>query len=84
MLKLSKRIPARTKTVEFLWCKKNWLKMSKAYREIRMKSRNPMDSCFWCGLEFKNGEMMALTHAKGKGNKVLCGTCTDELLESNA
>jgi uncharacterized CHY-type Zn-finger protein len=83
MLKLSKRIPARTKTIEFEWCKQEYMKMSPGFKEIRAKSRNPMDKCWWCGHEFEDGEMMALAHPEGKKNVVLCQTCVAEMQGEN-
>ena len=80
-MKLTKRISARKKTVQFNWCRKNWMEMNQKVRHIRAKSRDPMDVCFWCKHPFIDGEMMALAQPKGK-NKVLCQKCADELLES--
>jgi len=78
-MKLSRRIPARTKTVYFNWCKKDFLMMDQEYRDIRAKCGNPMDACFWCGHKFKDGEMMALAQPKKGRNKILCQDCAGQL-----
>ena len=81
-LTLSKRIPAHTKTITALWCKKDFMLMSERYREIRSKCRSPMDACYWCGHKFINGEMMALASFEEikVGNKTLCQNCAGELM----
>jgi len=78
---LSKKIPSRTKTVHFLWCKKDAMLMDEQYRQIRSRFKNPMDKCWWCGHNFENGEMMALACADGRGNKMLCQECAGKLKE---
>jgi len=81
-MKLQRGIPAHTLTIEFNWCKKDFLLMSPGYRAARSKMHNPMDSCFWCKHAFDDGEMMALAQPKGKGgNKMLCQKCATELME---
>ena len=82
-LKLSRVVPAYVKTVEFIWCKKDWLEMSQQFRAIRKKSMNPMDTCFWCHHKFADGEMMALASPKKGRNKPLCQTCATVLLGVN-
>jgi len=42
-----------------------------------------MDSCFWCGYKFENGEMMALASPEKGTNKVLCQKCVDVLESGN-
>ena len=81
-LKMSKRVPARTKTLTASWCRKNFLAMSPEYRAIRARTSKPMDSCHWCHHKFADGEMMALAAVHRSGNKVLCQSCADELLKS--
>lgn len=81
-LTLTRRIPARTKTATFLWCKKDFTKMDPGYRAIRATTSDPMDQCFWCNHKFKDGEMMALANFGTKGNKMLCQGCAGELVES--
>ena len=83
-LKLSKRVPARTKVLTALWCRRDFMEMSQQFRDIRSRARNPMDTCFWCRHKFKDGEMMALACFEGKGNKTLCQSCADELLASES
>jgi len=79
-MKLSKKIPAHTKTVEFNWCRKDFMVMCQKFRDIRSQSSNPMDSCFWCNHEFVDGEMMALAQPKKGVNKPLCQKCATLLL----
>lgn len=81
-MKLSKSIPARTKTVQFNWCKKDWMEINQRYRAGRANMRDPMNSCYWCGYKFRDGEMLALAQPLKAPNKVLCGKCADELLAS--
>ena len=82
MLKLSKRIlavPARTETIIFEWCHKDFVKMGPDFRRGRSRSRNKLDKCWWCNHKFADGEMITLAHPKGKINKVLCQKCASEL-----
>lgn len=79
---LTKRVPAKTRTVYARWCKKNFMQMSQKFRAIRAKSRNPMDTCFWCRYSFQDGDMMGLAAFEKGPNKVLCQGCADELLAS--
>lgn len=82
-IRLSRLIPARTQTIEFDWCKREFLAMSQVYRNSR-RNMKPLDSCFWCGHKFEDGEMMALAHPKrGGANKVLCQQCADEMEDTN-
>ena len=81
-MQLSKRIPARMKTVGFRWCKRDYMKMSDGYRAARAGLRRPMDTCYWCGHPFADGEMMAVACPDKGANKVLCQGCADELLSS--
>ena len=76
--KLSKRIPARTETVQFTWIRRNFMEMSKAYRDIRKTLRRPMDTCFWCKYNFQDGESMNLAAKKGSLNVILCDSCANE------
>jgi len=80
-MELSKIVPSRRKTIKFNWCNKEFLVMSEKYRSARNKMR-PMDTCFWCGHKFDNGEMMALAQPEKGANKLLCQTCAD-LLRGN-
>ena len=43
-MKLTKIVPARTKTTEFDWVKREWLLMSDQYRDIRSRCKNKMSS----------------------------------------
>ena len=77
---LSKRVPARTKTLTARWCSRNFTIMCDRFRAIRAKARNKMDACHWCGDKFENGEMMALVGLEKGPNKVLCQGCAGDLL----
>ena len=80
-LKLSRVVPAHIKTFEATYCKLDFMEMSQRFRDIRAKTRNPMDRCFWCKYVFVNGDMMALAFSN-KGNKVLCQSCGKKMQES--
>ena len=80
-MKLTKRVPARTKTFEASACKLDFMAMSPRFREIRSKMRNKLDKCEWCGHVFADGEMMALA-ISNEGNKPLCQNCGKTLLAS--
>jgi len=84
MLKLSREIPKHQHAEYFNWCKKDFMVMTQKFRDIRSRSRNPMDTCHWCGHHFVNGEMMALTQPKKGRNRVLCQDCATQLIDSNA
>lgn len=82
-LTLSKRIPARRKTVRARWCLAEFLEMSPQFRAIRKEAGRPMDNCYWCNHPFADGEMMGLAAFEDRiGNKILCQTCAMELLNS--
>jgi len=80
-MQLSKRIPSRKKTITFLWLKKDFMIMSLNYRHVRAKLHSPMDTCYWCGHAFIDGEMMALGALPGAGNKVFFQKCAKEACE---
>ena len=82
-MEISRRIPARTKTILFSWAYKNFTKCDQKYREIR-KRRGSMLKCDWCGHEFEDGEMIGLAQPKPKQegpkrNWALCDKCYDSL-----
>ena len=83
-MQLSRVVPSHRKTVKFHWCKSDFMVMSQKYREIRSKLRSPMDSCFWCGHKFSDGEMMALANPEHGTNVVLCQICASELNNQKA
>ena len=80
MYSLTKRVPALTKTVTFRWCLRDFSVMSDRFRAIRSVYRHKMDSCFWCGHAFENGETMGLAARYNAGNVVLCQVCADKAL----
>ena len=80
-MELSKTVPARKVKFEATACQLDFMQMTQRFREIRAKSRNPMDKCHWCKHSFCDGEMMALALTL-KGNKTLCRECGEKLLAS--
>ena len=82
-MKLSKRMPARTKTLTARWFKQDFMVMGPEYRKARAGRRNPMDACYWCKRKIPDGEMMALACFDNTGNKILCQACADELIASD-
>lgn len=80
-MELSKTVPARKVKFEASSCKLDFMEMNQRFRDIRAKSRNPMNKCAWCSHKFADGEMMALAIANN-GNKVLCQSCGQQLIES--
>ena len=55
--------------------------MCQRFRDVRSKSKDPGDKCFWCKHKFEDGEMMALACFGTKGNHTLCQDCADKLLK---
>lgn len=74
-MKLRKRVPASSRVLEISNIKLDFMTMSQTFREIRAKSKNPMDKCHWCKEPFADGDMMALAICHTSGNKVLCQAC---------
>lgn len=81
-MKLSKRVPSRTKTLKTEWCRNDFMVMSQRFREIRAKCKLPLDACYWCKHKFVDGEMMALACFGRIGNRTLCQQCAGELIAS--
>ena len=79
-MRLQRLVKAYTKTVEFNWCRREFMEMSPQYRAIRAKTSAKMDACYWCRHKFEDGEMMALAQPTTGKNKVLCQACADQLL----
>ena len=87
MMKLTKIIPARKVSVEFLWAYKNFIQCSKKYIDIRNELRGgrggTMLKCDWCNHKFKKDEWFGLAcpiNSKQYGpsrNWALCHTCCD-------
>ena len=80
-LKLTKRVPPRTKTAEFKWVRRNFLVMGDTYRRAREGMRKAMDTCSWCGHKLEDGEPIGLA-CGNSGNVVLCDDCAVQALES--
>lgn len=83
-LTLSKKVPARKKTLRASWCRLGFTTMSDRYRAIRSECKYKGFDCYWCGHTFENGEVMALACVEKTGNKILCQTCGTELSASEA
>ena len=90
-MKLSKQIPARTKTVLFKWVKKNFIRCDARYMEIRGRlsgrRRGTMISCDFCKRKFEEDEWFALaqTMPKQEGPKrnwALCHDCADSAMSN--
>ena len=81
-MKLTKKMPARRKTVRYRWCKKDAFTMDEKFRAIRSRFKNQMHTCSWCDHEFINGEMMSLACPEKGKNQMFCSECANELLES--
>lgn len=71
--KLSKRIPARTRTVEFYHVKLDFTTATPTFFNVRASIRSSI-SCFWCKRKFEEGETIALGFMI-RGNKMLCSQC---------
>ena len=72
-MKLSKQIPARTKTIKFLWLIELPHPCSEQYRTIRRNDR--MCRCHWCSHEFAIGEKMWIGCIENTGNRMFCKDC---------
>ena len=81
-MKLTRHIPARTETLNVLWCRRDFLTMSQSYRAVRERMANPMDTCYLCHHKLADGETISIACIEGKGNKVLCVSCADKVLAS--
>lgn len=82
-MKLTKRIPARSKTIHVLSVARDFMQFG-VFRKARERTRLSaiMTHCKWCNHPFKDDEMMQLAFpVKGK-NIALCNTCADELERS--
>jgi len=82
-MELTKIVPARRKTVKFLWCKKNYSTMGEGWREARKNMGKKLENCFWCNHKFDDGEKMHIACPEKATNKLLCGKCADELIDSD-
>lgn len=86
-MKLSKQIPATTKTIEFNWVAKDFLQVTEQYRKIRIRfSDSSMLKCDWCEHKFENEEWISLAQPKSrqegpKRNWALCSNCADLIEE---
>lgn len=76
-MKLTKQIPARTKTLQIRWLKAEFLEMNPEYRRVRARVGKAMDTCYWCGYAFRDGDMTALAGTETRGNVLLCQTCAE-------
>ena len=78
-MQLTKIVPSRRKTVEFTFCKKDFMEMGDGWRDARKGLKKKLENCYWCNHKFKDGEMMAIACPKKATNKLLCQKCADEL-----
>ena len=77
-MKLSRVIPAHTKTVHFTWVDKEYTRYTEKFRQIRARCGSPLDTCFWCKHKFEDGEMMGVAARPKAGNVMLCQGCATE------
>jgi hypothetical protein len=83
-MKLSKKIPAKTKTVRFEWAYTHFLQFSENYVKARSRFRSKLDHCDWCKKKFEFGEWFALACPKPrqegpKRNWFLCHDCAESM-----
>ena len=74
-MRLSRVVPAHTKTVEFYAIKADFAKYTEGWRRVRSTMRNKLDRCGWCGIPFEDGDTIALGFCNHEKNKVLCQAC---------
>jgi len=79
-LKICRRIPARIKTMEFNWCKKDWSTYTERFKAIRDKCGTKLDHCDWCGHKFVFGDRVGLAQPTKGRNQVLCTGCAEDIL----
>jgi len=78
-MKLSRCIPARTKTINFIWCKRDFTRMDESFKRIRPNKTQ----CQWCTYVFEDGDLLGLAApVKGK-NIILCQVCVNDLIGGN-
>jgi uncharacterized CHY-type Zn-finger protein len=77
-IRLLREIPARKETHVVEWYRREFLRYTEEFRNVRANARDKFDRCFWCKHLFQDSEMFGLAHFVGlRGNKVLCGKCVD-------
>jgi hypothetical protein len=79
IMKLTKNIPARKKTLVVKQMKKDFSVFNDSWERIRPE----LKACQWCGKKFSCGDVIGLIIPVGKKNKVLCQDCCEELLQNN-
>ena len=81
--KLTKIIPARRVTENFMWVRREWMTFGQ-YRNARETHKMSVDRrCFWCKKKFEDGDQIALA-GRRRGNKLLCVECAEESFEEEA
>lgn len=84
-VKLTRKIPARTETLQVDWYKRDFITYSERFRQIRAKSRNRFDKCFLCKHGFIVGDQLTLAHFAGiRGNKAVCNDCVQKIDQAEA
>lgn len=80
---LTRMVPAHRKTVEFRWCKHNWMTFG-FYRAARERHRMSIQTaCFWCRADFKDDDVLALAQPMSGKNRLLCQSCAAETSSPN-
>jgi hypothetical protein len=75
---LTRIVPAHRKTVEFKWCKPDWMTFG-VYRVARERhGMSIQTTCFWCRATFKDEDMLALVQPMRGKNTLLCQSCAAE------
>ena len=57
------------------WIKKHFTEMSTQYRKARETVGGTLTTCFGCGCEFDDGDILALACLVEAGNKIICQSC---------
>lgn len=74
-MKITREIPARTESLDILWCKSDFLnygEMEAGRNEAKMKTQK---RCFWCNDNFRSDDTVGLVGLKGKKNQLVCQNC---------
>jgi len=80
-MKLTKTIPARKLTVNFIWWKKDYSVYGELWRNARKDMKKKFDKCFWCNKDFIDGQSICIACVEGSGNKTICPVCAELLID---
>ena len=82
MMKLSRAVPARTKTVIFRWVKREFLNYGFMKRTRDRAGMKTAYRCWWCHRPFADEDMTALASIEGRRNVTICHACAAEAMDS--